>query len=101
MTTDFDTAAKLMEEAEQRLSKNMQNMFLRETALADLTKKVGGQVRKAGNDLAEGLAKVEKAANFDRLERYVALLERAAQAMQTLADLENSGKLERIAAAIK
>ena len=40
-------------------------------------------------------------ANFERLERYVELLERAAQAMSGLAELEKNGKLEKIANAIK
>ena len=58
-------------------------------------------VAKAADDLASGLAKVEKAANFSNLERYVNLLERAATAMQTLAELEKAGKLEKIAGALK
>ena len=40
-------------------------------------------------------------ANFERLERYVELLERASQAMSVLAELEKNGKLEKIANAIK
>ena len=36
-----------------------------------------------------------------RLERYVELLERAAVAMNSLAELEKTGKLEKIAGALK
>lgn len=69
--------------------------------LGKKTKAIGGNVRDAADKLSHGLLKVEKAANFDRLERYVDLLERAASAMSALAELEQSGKLERIASAIK
>jgi hypothetical protein len=51
--------------------------------------------------MAAGLAKVEKAANFDRLERMVDLLERAAVAMSTLAEMEKSGQLAKLSEAIK
>jgi hypothetical protein len=64
-------------------------------------KKVSGSVRKAADDLASGLAKVEKTANFSNLERYVSLLERAATAMSTLAELEKEGKLNKISSALK
>lgn len=72
-----------------------------EGQLVDQSKKVAGSVRESSERLAQGIARVEKAANFDRLERYVILLERAAQAMSILADLEKSGKLEKIAGAIR
>lgn len=49
----------------------------------------------------ESTGELQKSADFERLERYVALLERAAVAMQTLAELEASGRLEKIAAAIR
>ena len=62
---------------------------------------MSGDVRKAADDLASGLLKVEKQANFANLERYVSLLERAAVSMQTLAELEKTGKLEKIAGALK
>lgn len=60
-----------------------------------------GNVKDAAEKLSSGLQRVEKAANFDRLERYVELLERAALAMSTLGDLEKSGRLEKIALAIR
>ena len=73
----------------------------KEQVLSDATKKVSGSVRKAANELGEGLLKVEKMADFNKLERYVVLLERAAIAFESLAELEKTGKLEKIALAIK
>ena len=72
-----------------------------ENKIAEATKKVSGQVRDNAQKLSDGLMRIEKTANFDRLERYVALLERAATAMATLAELESTGRLEKIAGAIR
>ena len=71
------------------------------TKMAATAKKASQDVRKAADDMASGLLKIEKQANFNNLERYVLLLERAASAMQSLAELEKSGKLEKIAASLK
>ena len=64
-------------------------------------KNVSSAVRESTKKLSQGLARIEKTANFDRLERYVSLLERAAAAMNTLAELEAAGKLDKIAGALK
>ena len=51
--------------------------------------------------MASGLSKIEKSADMARLQGYVELLERAATAMNALADLEKSGKLEKIANSLR
>jgi hypothetical protein len=79
----------------------LDKLTTQETNLAEATKKVSGSVRKSANELGEGLLKVEKMADFNKLERYVGLLERAAVAFESLAELEKTGKLEKIALAIK
>lgn len=101
MTGDLEQATKLANSAADNLNGAISRFLDTEKRFADESKRVSGQVRDAADKLASGLAKVEKAADFSRLERYVALLERAAVAMQTLADLQATGKLERIASAIK
>ena len=79
----------------------MSKLIDAESKISETTKKVTGQVRDNAQKLGDGLLRVEKAANFDRLERYVGLLERAATAMSTLAELEATGRLEKIAGAIR
>ena len=51
--------------------------------------------------MSEGLSRIEKQANFDNLERYVTLLERANVALSALAELEKNGKLNKISEALK
>ena len=51
--------------------------------------------------MASGLSKIEKSADMARLQGYVELLERAATAMNALAELEKTGKLEKIANSLR
>lgn len=101
VSTDYDKASEITETAEKMFSRNVSKLMLTTDELQANIKKVSGNVRKAADDLASGLMKVEKTANFANLERYVSLLERAATAMSTLAELEKSGKLDKISSALK
>lgn len=101
MATDFEAATKVCDDATKLFNASMNHMLAAETKISDAAKKTSGSVRKAADDLHSGLSKIEKVANFDRLERTVAVLERAAAALTVLAELEKDGKLERIATAVK
>mgnify|MGYP003350100490 FL=1 len=101
IATDYTTAAEIAETAEKMFKRNVSNLMATTEDLQSNIKKVSGNVRKAADDLASGLTRVEKTANFANLERYVLLLERAASAMSTLAELEKEGKLDKISSALK
>jgi hypothetical protein len=101
MTTDAQLAIETTNEVTAELSKSLYRFQEVRADFVSKSKKASGDIRDATNKLAEGLTRIEKTANFDRLERYVLLLERAAAAMNSLAELEQSGKLEKIAGALK
>ena len=101
MTTDFEAAASVCEEATKLFNRQLNAMLNAEKQVSEAAKKTSGNIRSAANDLSNGLLKLEKSANFDQLDRYVVLLERAASAMKTLADIEQSGKLDKIIEALK
>ena len=101
MSTDTERAIELTEDVNARFSKTLDNFQSTTKKFTEQAKNASGGVRDAADKLAAGLNKIEKAANFDRLERYVELLERAAKAMELLATLEQSGKLEKIAGALR
>lgn len=101
LSTDYEKASEIMESAEGVFKHNASNLMRTTEELQANIKKVSGNVRKAADDLASGLVRVEKTANFSNLERYVLLLERAATAMSTLAELEKEGKLDKISSALK
>lgn len=101
MTSDAQIAIEKTEKVTAEFSVALEKLIDVERNFADQSKKASGTVRDAAEKLAQGMSKIEKAANFDRLERYVGLLERAAIAMNMLAELEETGRLEKIAEAIR
>jgi len=66
-----------------------------------MIKTANANIRDSAEKLSQGLSKCEKSANFNNLERYVLLLERAASAVKILGELESTGKLEKISNALK
>ena len=80
---------------------NMEALVVCENRITANAKTASSKLKQAAELVGQGVVRMEKAANFDRLERYVSLLERAAVAMTTLGELEKSGKLEKIAEAIR
>ena len=98
---DLAEATKINDEALGIFNKSLNTLMQKERESSAAAKLVSGQVRDATRKLADGLAKIEATANFDRLERMVSLLERAEAAMTALAKLDADGKLARIADAIK
>lgn len=101
MTPDFEKATATAQEAEALFKRHADSMLGSMATLQQAAKKASGGIRSAAEDLSGGLVRMEKQANFGNLERYVSLLERAATAMQLLADLEKSGRLDKIASALK
>lgn len=101
MTTDLDKAQFHIDDAMKRFTSSIDNLSKVEELFIGKSKKVTSAVKDSEEKLLQGLARVEKAANFERLNRYVELLERAATAMNQLAELQKDGKLDKIASAIR
>ncbi len=101
MNADVYKAIEITQDANKRFSTVPSSFHKTHTEFSDSAKKASSTVRTAADTMAAGLSKIEKAANFDRLERMVILLERAATAMHTLAEMEKSGQLQKLSEAIK
>jgi hypothetical protein len=101
MVEDAEKATKLTDKVVDDFGRSLDRFLEMEARLSSESKRVSGSVRDAAEKLSQGLARIEKAADADKLTRVVELLERAAAAMQSLAELEKGGKLERIAQAIR
>jgi len=101
MKTDIDAATEIVDKATERFDFSLERMLDSCKRVSEETKQISGKVRDTTQKLSDGLLKIEKQANFDRLERYVSLLERAEKAISSLAELEASGRLQKIAGAIK
>ena len=101
MSKDFENATKILDEFSNMLDLSIDNLVKKNEDVSEKTKKVSGSVRKSTHELMTGLQAIEKIANFDKLERYVLLLERTAAAITTLSELDKAGKLEKIFSVVK
>ena len=101
MIDEIENATEETEKALDKFTNVFDRLMSKEKELELSTKKATGRLKDSAQKLSDGLTRIEKQANFDRLERYVTLLERAEQALSILAKLDESGKLEKIAAALK
>lgn len=101
MTSDVQIAIAKTEKVTEEFSKALDKFFAVEASFVERSKKASGSVRDAADKMASGLYKIEKSADMARLQGYVELLERAATAMNALADLEKTGKLEKIANSLR
>ena len=98
---EITSATDIMDKAIEHFDKSYQRFQLLETAIQKDIKTKAGDIKAAEEKLMQGLARIEKAANFDRLQQYVSLIERASSAMTLLADLQKDGRLDKIATAIR
>ena len=101
VSPDIDKASKIVEDSIKMFTASHDHMMQSMEEISTSAKKASGRVRAAAEDLSSGLSKIQKQANFNNLEKYVNLLERAAQAMSILSELEKTGKLDKISAALK
>lgn len=98
---ELKNAIEVTEELTASFSSTLAKLVTCEKSIAESTKRTVGNVRDAADKLNSGLAKVMHTADFDKLQAYVMLLERAASALTTLAELDKSGKLIRLTDALK
>ena len=98
---EITNATDIMNKAIEHFDKSYKRFELIETAMQKNIRTKAGDIKAAEEKLMQGLARIEKAANFDRLQQYVSLIERASSAMKILADLETEGRLDKIATAIR
>lgn len=98
---EITSATNIMDKAIEHFDTTYKRFESIETAIQKNIKTKAGDIKSAEEKLMQGLARIEKAANFDRLQQYVSLIERASTAMKILADLEKDGRLDKIASAIR
>ena len=98
---EITSATDIMDKAIEHFDTTYKRFESIETVMQKNIKRKAGDIKAAEEKLMQGLARIEKAANFDRLQQYVLLIERASSAMQILADLEKEGRLDKIATAIR
>lgn len=101
MSAAVSDATEIVHKTVDEFEVSINRLLSIEERFAAKSKDVSARTRSSVQAMADGLRKIEGSANFGRLEQYVLLLERAAAAMSTLAELDRSGKLAKIAGALK
>lgn len=101
MSKDMVNATKLLDEATASYQASFDRFNDTAKKLDDRAKTSSQSVREAADKMRGGLERIQKQADFNNLEKYVNLLERAASALSILAEIENSGKLGKIADSLK
>jgi hypothetical protein len=101
MSKDIENAIEKTDKVTNEFSKSLDRLKYIESSFVEQSKKAASSVKDASEKIAQGIIRIEKQANFDKLERYVLLIERAAEGMERLAELEKTGKLEKIIEALK
>jgi bisphosphoglycerate-dependent phosphoglycerate mutase len=101
METQTKMTDKLFESHVTAVNTGINQLISAEKKFDDASKSVSQSVRKNTESLKQGLERIQKQADFNSLERYVSLLERASVAIESLAKIHDSGKLEKIGNALK
>lgn len=97
----LEKAAETLEKAQKVFWEQMEEMNKKADALEGSAKKISGRVRDSQQKLIDHFKKFDSSLNLDRLEKQVVMLERAADAMERLDALQQTGKLDKIMQAIK
>lgn len=94
MLTPMDEMQKAFDYRNNRMIDSAKN-------LEDSAKKVTGKARDLHQKTNDALDKINKSIDLNTLEKKVILLERVADAMERLNDLQQTGRLEKIISSIK
>lgn len=101
MSDEVSKATEIVDNAVDGFSKSLSRFLALEKSFQSEAKRTSGAARDAAERLSDGIIRIEKAADLQKLERYVDLLERMAKSCSILADLNQSGRLDGIAKALK
>lgn len=98
---DLNKAKEQVESATAKLTGAIDQLTSKINELSEKTKTISSKTRDTAQKLNEGLIKIEKQADFTKLEQRVELLERAGKALNALAKLEQNGSLQKITQSLK
>lgn len=96
ITPDMQAASATVEAMTDHLATVQKRMLAEMDALAAAAKDASRKARTSATDMSALLDKFNRSTDYVRLERNVAIIERMAAALGTLAELEKSGHLSKL-----
>lgn len=101
MTNVLKEANEIFEIEVGKISSTIDKLNDSQSKLEGNTKKAIGKVKNSVHELAGSMQKVDKLADFEKLDRYATTLERIASSLAAISELEKAGKLDAIIKALK
>lgn len=101
MDNTINEAINVLSESIDKVETLTEKLQREEESMASSTKRTIGKVKTTVSQLSDSLAKVEKLANFDKLERYNNTLCSIADSLERISALEKGGKLDAVIKALK
>jgi methyl-accepting chemotaxis protein len=100
MTKEIELVGDAFDEAASKVGKKIQSFDSKVKDLTDTTKKATSHVKRSSNDLLVSIEKLNKIADFEKLERLAQTLESICTSISSLSALEKSGQLAAVARSI-
>jgi hypothetical protein len=96
-----EQAQKTMGHIASVIQESAKDLAVQTDKILDSSRRATQGIRQAADALSQGLIRIEKTANLDKLERHAEVLVKITESFRFLAELEASGKLEKIASVLK
>lgn len=101
MNEDLQQATDDVNKWIDNLDKGIDKIVETEARVAQKAKNAASSIKNTAEKLGQSLHKIERQADFSKLEKQIELIERATAAFNTLAELEQSGTLDKVINAIR
>ena len=100
MSSKIKEALDVMECSIVKVSELNDRLLNSEKSVAESSKKAVSKVKSSVNEITDSVAKIEKIANFDKLERYSKTLLDIAGSLERISLLQNDGRLDSVIKAL-
>ena len=100
MTPKITEALDVMEGSIDKVEELNKRLLNSEKSVAESSKKAVSKVKSSVNEISDSVAKIEKIANFDKLERYSKTLMEIADSLERISLLQNDGRLDGVIKAL-
>ena len=100
MSSKIKEALDMMEESIIKVGELNEKLLNSEKSVSESSKKAVSKVKSSVNEMSDSVAKIEKIANFERLERYSKTLLDIADSLERISILQNDGKLDSVIKAL-
>jgi hypothetical protein len=98
---EIQAANDFLEFSLNKLNKKFQELKSLEIEFINHSKQSTGKLKDCSEKIGQAFERIHSKANFEKLEQYILLLERASKAMQSLSSVHDSGKLAKIMEALR